>query len=90
MIKHMEFTFLGRVLGTFTGWDGDLGDSWHIYNFKPIPALKNTLGFTTVDCFGINETKGLFELYDNEGNVTQSWDIIKILSTIEPIVENRS
>jgi hypothetical protein len=67
----MKVTFLGRDLGKASGWDGDLGECWWVYDFTPnaectLPACK---------CLQFDEAKGEIHAQDNEGNSIEAWQI---------------
>jgi hypothetical protein len=75
--ERITFKFLGRTLGTGTGWDGDLGENWWIYNFQPASGVNLKPGDLI-----LNEEAGMFEHNDANGNPTESHDMIPILSAI--------
>jgi len=72
MSKRMDVTWLGRTLGTASGWDGDPGDCWWVYDFQSLPGDPMQV---TCSCLQFNETEGTIEAQDNEGNAMQTWQI---------------
>lgn len=75
MTKRSEYKFLNVLLGTGTGWDGEVGDNFWIYDFEPATGMP----FSACDCFNINETEGKFQQTENDGTVVAEWPIIKTL-----------
>lgn len=78
--KRSVCKFLGRNLGTFTGWDGDPGESFWLYNFEPAEGIP----LPKCETLTINEIAGQFQVLDTDGNSVpgQTWDIITILRDI--------
>lgn len=73
-----EYKFLGRLLGTGAGWDGDLGECWQICDFIPARGVD----LPAIDPLGINEVSGYFESYDLDGNSKNLYDIVELLNTL--------
>jgi hypothetical protein len=70
MANDMQVSFLGRSLGTASGWDEDLGECWWVYDFVPnadcpFPAC-DSLQFTD---------NGYILAQDKDGNDLQRWKI---------------
>jgi len=79
MPKRSDLKILGRTIGTFDGWDGDM--DWTVYyQFEPVDVLKDDLpeGALTVDILN-----GVFTYADDNGNVTQSVDIVHIANMMQ-------
>jgi len=74
--KRVEFTVLGRIIGTGTGWDEM--DNCHliIYDFQPGERFPHI----PEGDLGVNFNAGTFEYHDDQGNMIASYDIVKELS----------
>lgn len=73
MKKRNEHKFLGRTIGTMTGWDGEM-ESFVLYDFEPAPGID----LPACD-LQIEITDGLFKGYDDEGNELWCKDILSVL-----------
>jgi hypothetical protein len=73
-----EWKILGRIIGTATGWDQGDTFAMNLYNFIPADGIALPPGEPFIDF----ET-GKVEYFDSEGNITQSFDIVKILASVE-------
>lgn len=73
MTDRTDWTFLGRVIGSASGWDGEM-NSFVLYDFQPQPNINLPPCDLTIEI----ET-GLFKSYNDDG--TESWakDIIDTL-----------
>lgn len=71
MSERMSVRFLGRELGTASGWDGDLGEFWHVEDFKPIDGVE------LIECSSLafDENNGTIIAQDVEGNALKTWKI---------------
>lgn len=58
------YSFLGRKLGTGTGWDGDPAEVWWIYDFEPAEGVNLPSGDLYID-----GTAGLIGLANEDGEV---------------------
>lgn len=76
MTERTDWTFLGRKLGTITGWDGDL-EQFTLYDFVPVEGFAKAAGDMNVDI-----TKGLFEIFDNDGTMLWQSDIVEAVMTL--------
>ena len=74
----MKLQFLGRTLGTASGWDGDLGETWWVYDFVPIASINNL----ACECFQLDEMTSTFHTQDKEGNTIHRYDMVQILQGI--------
>lgn len=71
MRQPMNVAFLGRELGTASGWGGALGEYWRVYDFKPngdVPLLE-------CKCLQFDEGKGQIIEQDDEGNALRTWNL---------------
>ena len=75
---RVAFKFLSRTIGYGTGWDGDPGTNFWIYDFQPVTNFP----VDPCDTFAVNETNGTFEAVDDKGNITKSWDILEALKNV--------
>lgn len=75
--KRVEFTVLGRVIGTATGWDELGGSDIILYDFLPSVETELPAG----DLCVLFE-KGIFEMHDDAGNLTFTSDIIGELRNV--------
>lgn len=71
---RVEWTVLGRVIGTATGWDTLDGSDIILYEFVPTPEIDLPSGD-----LGVLFEKGLFQTYDDEGKETFIRDMIATL-----------
>lgn len=71
--ERNEWTFLGRVIGSATGWDGEM-ESFTLYDFEPSPNIDLPSGDLQIEI-----TTGLFSGCDDTGNQTWAKDIITTL-----------
>lgn len=72
-----ELKILGRVIGTFDGWDswdGDM-DEMVFYKYQP----EGTIQIQPCD-LSVNYTDGVFKSYDDNGELLWSKDIIETIS----------
>lgn len=76
--ERQPYKFLGRTLGTGTGWDGDMGEAWTIFDFQPASGIS----LPETDALSVDEVAGEFQTYDDSGGVIQRWDIITTLHVI--------
>lgn len=72
-----ELVFLGRVLGTCSGWDGDL-DAIGFYDFNPAPGVSLPAGSS----LSININTGEWSIENDEGSALQRGDIIETLAKL--------
>ena len=71
----IEWKFLGRILGTATGWDGEM-EAFVLYNFIPAEGIALPPGSLQVEI-----TEGRFVCYDDEGEEIQSFDILTVMGS---------
>ncbi len=74
MKERNEWKFLGRPIGTATGWDGEM-DAFVLYDFEPAQGID----LPACD-LQIEIEAGLFKGYDNDGNELWRKDILSVLS----------
>lgn len=70
-MKRIPVDFLGRNLGTASGWDGELGEVWWVYDFESNSDCK----FPPCKCLQFDEVNAKIHAQDDEGNNLQSWEI---------------
>lgn len=71
-----DWPILGRNVGTATGWDQQDTFVITIYEFEPNSKYPKLLkGDVTVDF-----EKGTMELYDDNGDITNSVDLVGVLN----------
>ena len=68
----MDVLFLGRKLGTASGWDGDPGECFWVYDFVP---NWDGMELSQCDCLQIDEANAKIHTQDKEGNNLQSFTI---------------
>lgn len=75
MSERKPALVLGYFVGTCTGWDQ--GGDWQIllYDFEPYEGFD----MPTTSALGIDYEDGNFEIYDEEGNVSISKDIVSVM-----------
>jgi len=74
---RVEFTVLGRLLGTGTGWD-DIGTNrMLLYDFESAKEYALPNGNLIIDF-----EDGSFEYYDEDGDILASFDILDIMKVI--------
>ena len=74
----MKVQYLGRTLGEASGCDGDPGEDWWFYHFKPAP----TINLPRCTYLQIEDSTGLFHAQDGDGNTITSYDIIETLRLV--------
>ena len=67
----MKVSFLGKDLGEASGWDGDLGECWWVYDFTPTGECE----IEACSLLQFNEQEGKIETQDKEGNALKEWKI---------------
>lgn len=75
---RIEVKFLGKLLGTASGWDGDPGEHWWVYDFKPNEGCK----LCACAQLYFNEIKGVVTA-ENERNAIIltcdiKWELVEI------------
>ncbi|MGB3042502.1 MAG: hypothetical protein WBB98_04890 [Xanthobacteraceae bacterium] len=73
--ERTTFKVLGHNIGTATGWDTLDGSDIILYEFVPDSRFHLPRGDLAVMF-----EKGTFETYDDDGNVTDSQDIVEVLA----------
>lgn len=82
MSDQMDVIILGRKLGTASGWAGDaLSPSF--YDFVPVEKASD-LVVSEGGVLNIDLGKGVFDAYDENGEIVESHDLVPILAKIEP------
>lgn len=81
--KRIEWTVLGRVIGTATGWDQADTFVIGLYDFEPAENVK----LPETDCLWIDFESGTAQTFDEGGNVETSHDIVAALAPL-PIKES--
>jgi hypothetical protein len=81
MSERAKARFLNRLLGTYDGWDGDPGECWSFYDFEPAPGVE----LPKCDCLNVNEKTGMFEITNDDGTVTQRFDILQVLNSLSKL-----
>jgi hypothetical protein len=83
MTKRIEVIYLGRLLGTASGWDGEPGQYLQFHDFIHAPdvALPNC------HCLILTEDTGVYECQDETGKaLIVDHDIVNLLSSIPRLV----
>lgn len=75
--KRVDWTVLGRVIGTATGWDQADTFVMMLYEFEPADDVDLLAGDINIDF-----EKGVVEAFDDEGNVTSTKDIVLALFNV--------
>jgi hypothetical protein len=73
--ERFEWVVLGRVIGTATGWDQADTFVMQIYDFEP----DKEINLPKADCLTIDFEKGVAQIYDDDGQLKQDFDLINIL-----------
>ena len=76
MSKQIEWTVLGRIIGTATGWDQADTFVMNLYGFVPAPDVP----LDSSECVFIDFEHGKIEAYDDFGQAIWSKDLIEALS----------
>lgn len=78
MQERHEYVVLGRIIGTAAGWD-QVGDwSINFYEFEPAPGVP----LPVAEALFFDSETGLFEAYDDAGNVVFHQDAIVTLLAV--------
>lgn len=77
--QQIEWTVLGRVIGTATGWDQADSFVISVYDFQPVAGVN----LPKTDCLTVDFEKGTAETYDEKGEVTSSTDLVTALKNIK-------
>jgi hypothetical protein len=72
--KRVDWTVLGRVIGTATGWDQVDTFVMMLYDFEPAVDVDLPTGDINIDF-----ENGVVETFDDAGKVTSSKDIVLAL-----------
>lgn len=64
MTERIVVAFLGRHLGTASEWDGDIGRTWWVYDFKP----NGDVPLRECQCLQFDEDNGRIIEQDNAEN----------------------
>jgi hypothetical protein len=72
--KRIDWTVLGRKIGTATGWDQADTFVMMLYDFEPLPCFDLPSGGVNIDF-----ERGTIETYDDNGNVTRGCDLVNAL-----------
>lgn len=75
--KQIEWTVLGRSIGTASGWDQADTFSMMLYDFEPTQGVDLPAGTLCIDF-----ESGLAETYDDAGNVVTSQDLVLAISKL--------
>ena len=78
MSDRRELKLLGRIIGTYTGWDGDPGDSVWFYDFIPAEGIN----LKPTDQLMFLEIEGKFQTINEAGEVIEEWDAIETLKDV--------
>lgn len=76
--ERIKWKFLGRVIGTATGWDQTSDESFCLYDFEPAADFT----FPASKCLDIDYTNGKFVSYDDDGVVLRSADILGLMKDV--------
>lgn len=79
--ERSEWTVLGRMIGTATGWDQADTFVIALYDFQPAKGVALPAGILTIDF-----ANGTAETFDDNGVVLVSKDIVAAVAHM-PIVE---
>ena len=71
-MKRMYVVWLGKTLGTASGWDGDPGESWWAYDFKPAEGVE----LPECQSLQFEESNGKVRAQDSEGNDLHVWTVV--------------
>ena len=77
-----ELILLGRLIGTFTGWDDGGEEQIMFYDFVPNEtaiATNQTIFQTTQSCLSFNHSLGTLSIFDDDGNEHDITDAIEAL-----------
>lgn len=78
MQEPIKVQYLGRTLGEASGWDGNLGEVWWFYNFKPASGVN----ISECECLQIDDLVGVIYTQDHVGNNINSFDTIETMRLI--------
>jgi hypothetical protein len=71
MSNWMSVIILSVNHGTASGWDGDPGEAFWVYDFEP----NDSSPFIACECLHIDYNKGVITAQDNEGNSLQEYKL---------------
>ena len=71
-MKRIDIVWLGKTLGTASGWDGEPGESWWAYDFKPSEGVE----LPECPSLQFEESSGKVIAQDSEGNDLHVWTVI--------------
>jgi len=69
----MDWIVCGRKIGKATGWSVADTFTMHLYGLQPAPEYTGPVAECVTICF----ERGVIEVLDEDGNVTQSSDLIE-------------
>lgn len=76
--SRIETMFPGKVLGTASGWDGDPGEVWWVYDFEPNDECE----LPKCECLQFNELEGRIHTQTKDGTNLQSFEIEWVLKAV--------
>lgn len=79
-MERSPYTFLGRAIGTGTGWDYADKDHWWIYDFEPAQGLA----LPACNLLNIKLDVDLFEATAADGSIESSTSIVGTIHNAAP------
>lgn len=79
--NRFPFFLLGRVIGTTTGWDQVADLEITLYDFEPEKGIDLPSGLVS-----FNFEEGLAKVYSDDGEVLQSYDLVKVLTDVKQAI----
>lgn len=73
-----ELKILGRVIGTYEGWDGEPGDNIWFYDFIPAKGIN----IPECDCLYFEEIEGYIKCGTAIEEITNTYDVIELLKDV--------
>lgn len=77
-VERTDLIVLGRLIGTYQGWDGGDEGEYVFYDFIPAPNVNLPSSFD----LSVSYQKGWFAQYDDNGIPILQWDIMLYLSGV--------
>lgn len=77
--KRIDFTVLGRKVGSATGWDQADTFCMSLYDFEPAAGVN----LPEAEFMNFNFETGTAETFDEDGDVTFTADLVTVLAGVK-------
>lgn len=78
MSARLEYTILGRLVGTASGWDQFSDWGMSLYDFDPVPGVA----IPSCSSLYFDSETGLMEAYDDDDRSIWKADAVSVLKVV--------